>query len=71
MSIVRRIIILEGRGDAPRPSDPPPDLARLTPAERLEADAILANVRPGGDLAGLTDDDLHRLKTLWVMAGAR
>ncbi len=71
MSIVRRIIVLEGRVSPARPSGPPPDLARLTPAERLEADAILANVRPGGDLTGLTDDDLHRLRTLWVMAGAR
>jgi len=71
MSIVRRIITLEGRGDAPRPSGPPPDLARLTPAERLEADAILAGIRPGGDLTGLTDDDLHRLKTLWITAWAR
>ncbi len=71
MSIVRRIIVLEGRLPPPRPSGPPPDLARLTPAERLEAEAILAGVRPGGDLAGLTDDDLARLKALWITAGAR
>ena len=70
MSIVRRIIVLEGRVPLGRPSGPPPDLARLTPAERLEVDAILAGVGPDGDLAGLTDDDLARLKTLWVMAGA-
>jgi len=71
MSIVRRIVILEGRVPPARPSGPPPDLDRLTPAERREAEAILAGVRPGGDLTGLTDDDLHRLKTLWVMAGGR
>ena len=71
MSVVKRIVILEGRGDAPRPSGPPPDLSRLTPAERLEVDALLADVRPGGGLTGLTDDDLHRLKALWILAGAR
>ncbi len=71
MSIVRRIIILEGHVPPARPSGPPPDLDRLSPAERLEADAILAGVRPGGDLAALTDDDLHRLKMLWTLAGAR
>jgi hypothetical protein len=71
MTVIKRIVILEGRFPPPRPSGSPLDLACLTPAERRETEAILAGVGPDGDLAALTDDDLHRLKTLWIMAGAR
>jgi len=71
MSIVRRIIVLEGRVPPPRSSGLPSDLARLTPAERLELDDILAGVGPDGDLTTLTDDDLHRLKALVKRGGAR
>lgn len=45
-----------------------PDLARLTEAERGELEIILADVRPGGDLSGLTDDALDRLRTLTIKA---
>lgn len=48
----------------------PPDLDRLTAAERRELDDILADVRPGGDLSGLSDDALDRLKVLLRRAGA-
>ncbi len=48
--------------------EPEADLTNLTEAERRELELILVNVRPGGDLTRLTDDELDRLAALQRVA---
>ena len=68
MSIVRRIIVLEGRLPPPRPAGPPLDLGRLTEGERADLEALTARVRWDGPRLGLAafdalnDDELARLE---------
>ncbi len=52
------------------PTEPEPvaDLTRLSEAERRELELILVNVRPGGDLTRLSDDELDRLAALQRIA---
>ncbi len=53
----------------PEPPAPEPeaDLTNLTEAELIELEIILRHALPG-DLSGLTDDELDRLKELQTIA---